>query len=127
MLRSVLLVRRALGAAVCGLVVLGSVTGLQADNQPSADGWRRTANGWEHQEDWYVQSLRAAYPRREFLHANTPNSPPATRWDFHPAMLAILQGLAIAAAFRVWPRSTSSAIDGVRSAIGQRPLRLKAA
>jgi hypothetical protein len=84
-------------AALIGSLAAG-VPATQAD-EAHADGWRRTASGWERREDWYLESLPPAYSRREYFTSDDPIQAPANRWDFHPAALVTLQGLVIGAAF----------------------------
>ena len=85
--------------AVLGAPILHSFAGVSFAQSPAAttetpieDGWRRTASGWEQIADW---RLAAAY-----------SSVPSWRVDFHPAALALLQALVIAAAFRVFSGKT---------------------
>jgi|GEM_PF-6585990 len=61
------------------------------------DGWRRTANGWEHVADWpEFASLAAEFERSGSWRVVTASDAeqvalvPGRRLDFHPALLALL-------------------------------------
>jgi hypothetical protein len=61
------------------------------------DGWRRTAQGWER-----AATLPATEP--VLSAARTP----ANRWDGHPAVLALLQILAVLGAMYAFPRPNAA-------------------
>lgn len=112
--------------------IVGAELRARAGEEAHADGWRRTANGWERHEDWYMESLRAAYPRRDYFTSDQQREPSAARWDFHPAVLVAIQGLAIAVGFGLWARRPSessvwSAADGGENSLSKRDRRGRAA
>jgi hypothetical protein len=57
------------------------------------DGWRRTEHGWERIASWQSQAMATAkvpvYP------APPAASKPTSRWDTHPAALALVQLAAV--------------------------------
>jgi hypothetical protein len=62
----------------------------------SDDGWRRTADGWEHVADWEAFGGDVQVAERRSESAFVPDRSaaallPGWRWDFHPALLALLQ------------------------------------
>lgn len=76
-------------ALACTAPVQGN--GSEADG--AADGWRRTASGWELVSRW-----REEPPVRHAVDS-------AIRLDGHPAALALLQSLAVIGAFALFPPS----------------------
>jgi hypothetical protein len=77
------------GAFACVAPALGNDAGAEG----AADGWRRTANGWELVSRWHDQ------PPVQYSVES------AIRLDGHPAALALLQSLAVVGAFALFPPS----------------------
>ena len=80
------------------------------DPAPSvrSDDWRRTANGWELTSTWFRPIAPSAKDSQPKHHATASIS---TRFDTHPAGLALLQlvgGLTALAAFAPLPASATS-------------------
>jgi hypothetical protein len=86
--------RLAVGAFVIGSIGLCLLCLCRSQIATKADdGWRRTERGWERIASWQSQAMATAkvpvYP-----------APPAaakttTRWDTHPAALALVQLAAV--------------------------------
>src|SRR5262245_49423542 len=80
----------ALGAVALVATVVGSLAiGLLATSQPTKqDDWRRTSNGWERASSW-PRGLRWRVAN-ERVHRAVPLAA-STRFDMHPAALALAQ------------------------------------
>jgi hypothetical protein len=84
--------------AICGLLAISegrSLANAEADGAAAVttveDPWRRTPNGWELVNRWNRTAVR-------------PTASGFTcRLDSHPAVLALVQSLAIVAAFALFP------------------------
>src|SRR5262245_18858095 len=83
---------------VAPVFVAAALMAMAANFQGAGDNWRRTADGWERVESWRV----------------TPPAPTRTaaavasaRWDVHPAVVVLVQGVAVLAAMIVFPRPNS--------------------
>jgi len=124
-------VRRALATSLAAIVAMAAAANhAVADKAVSADdavladdGWRRTAHGWERVET--LQAVKLGYARRNerFIQVD-PSQPPAVRWDFHPAGLALVQVLVVALAMataRLPARSSAAAkrSDGGQNSLGE--------
>lgn len=86
------------------LVVLGSLAGRgldAADDGAAAadDGWRRTAAGWVHIDQMRAEAQGIPPRQPDRFISDEQNRPRQSRWDFHPAVLAVGQILVAAAAF----------------------------
>lgn len=98
-----------------GLVFFAALAGSAdswsfADDAATADdGWRRTVDGWERIEDLHII-------RRE---ATAEPKASASRWDFHPAALALLQVVATAAAYATAKPGRRSGDQSAVSELGQ--------
>jgi hypothetical protein len=76
-----------------------------AQAAPADDGWRRTVDGWERMESW----SRGPVARRTWRTSHHSvvsvenEAVPARRSDFHPAILVVLQLLAVTGAYSLIP------------------------
>src|SRR5262249_14208821 len=79
------------------LVALGTVCGIchawyAARLGLADDGWRRTAQGWQYVGTWESNaSWRESTPLSAVSKAPAPAARHHTRWDTHPAVLALAQ------------------------------------
>jgi len=73
------------------------------------DGWRRTAAGWEHKDVW--NSGWATFFRRSPLVEGSPLKS-ATRYDSHPAVLALAETVLIILGFYAFPIRRAGAEGG---------------
>ena len=99
--------------AWCAIVILEMipVTGVLVRSQGEIDqGWRRTTVGWERLAPrvlaWRggVGTSSASGPE-----APLPEMVPVRRWDFHPAVLALMLVVAPTVAFGLFPGRTAAA------------------
>ena len=91
-----------LAASLLGFCVFTSaLSPSSAKNAAKADdGWRRTTAGWEHKDVW--NSGWAAFFRRSPLAEGGPLKS-ATRYDSHPAVLALAETVLIILGFYAFP------------------------
>jgi hypothetical protein len=96
--------------AWCAVVVLERIPAagrhLRSAHGELDAGWRRTSVGWERLAPpvlaWRGSDSRAASSAAG-PEVPLPRTEPAIRWDFHPAILALLLLLAVTTAFGLFP------------------------
>jgi len=103
--------KASLAASLLGLcVVTSALSPSSAKNAAKADdGWRRTTAGWEHKDVW--NSGWATF----FRHSPPRESSPlksASRYDSHPAALALAETVLIILGFSAFPMRRAGAEGG---------------
>jgi hypothetical protein len=97
-------------SAWCGVLVLerfdAAGNHLSSGDEELDEGWRRTTSGWERLAP-RILVWRAINPRGT-ASGDGPEAPlaqiaPAARWDFHPAILALLLLSAVVIVFCMFP------------------------
>jgi hypothetical protein len=81
------------------VLVVGGISAFAAPTLRAEVEWRRTARGWEKMEHWSSPNSHSAI-----------ESPAAnrSRWDTHPAGLALVQTVGVLLAMIAFPRPNQS-------------------
>jgi hypothetical protein len=100
-----------LAPSLLGLgVLMSALSPSSAKNAATADdGWRRTTAGWEHTDAW--NSGWASFFRRSPFAEGSPLKS-ATRYDSHPAALALAETILIILGFYAFPIRRAGAEGG---------------
>jgi hypothetical protein len=96
--------------AAAGFLALGAP--LHKQPSPRIDDWRRTANGWERQEQWPISTHIAVSQLRA-----SPG--PRTPMNTHPAVLALGQLVGVFAVLGVFSPLRSRQSRGWAAAVGR--------